>query len=823
MTTYFADVVLPLHLPGTLTYRVPQEYNDAIQVGQRVVVQVGPKKLYAALVRRIHQQAPEFTTKYLQAILDEQPIVGEQQFVFWEWMADYYMCYIGDVMAIALPSSLRIASESILSIHPDYDGELSSLTANENKIVMLLNEHPSLSVADIQHAIGVKNIMPILGGMIERHIVMMDEDLKQRFTPRTTAYLLLHPKYQPNGNDDNALQQLVGELENDKRKEKRLAALLRFLQLSHFGADAVKKKLLADDKSLSLSSINTLIKNEVLIEEQRIESRLEHYDESNMISASDIQLSDCQQQAFDALHTCSQKISLLHGVTSSGKTEVYIKIIDEIVQQGKQALFLLPEIALTTQLINRLRRYFGNKVGVYHSRFSASQRTEVWHNTLSMKYQVLIGARSAIFLPFQKLGIVVVDEEHDASYKQYEPSPRYQARDSAIMLAHQWKARTILGSATPSVESYFNATTGKYSLAVMDKRYGGVTMPEVLCADMKEASRRKEVNGHFSHFLINHIDNALKEHQQVILFQNRRGFSIRLTCDDCQWTPQCRNCDVSMVYHKSTNSLRCHYCGYSIPIPTECPACHSHHISMKGIGTERIEEDLSLLFPDAKVARMDLDSTSQKNKYLELISDFEEHRIDILVGTQMVTKGLDFENVSIVGIISADSLIFFPEFRAYERAYQLMTQVSGRAGRHQTGGKVIIQTYNPYHQAIRDVIDNNYQRMYESQKQERRIFRYPPYNRLIYITMSHRDQDVLNTAAAVAAQQLRMVFGNRVMGPEYPSIPRIRGMYLKQIMLRFERTDALSAAKQQILVIFDAIEHDKQFRPLKVIYDVDPN
>ncbi|MBR1793342.1 MAG: primosomal protein N' [Bacteroidales bacterium] len=822
MKTLFVDVILPLHLPSTYTYRVPQEYNDAICIGQRVVVQFGKKKLYSALVRKVHENTPTYQTKYVLSIIDENPIVGEEQLRFWEWMATYYMCYVGDVMAIALPSSLRIASESVLAIHPDFSGVLEELTDNEMRLVMLLSEHSTMSVNDISLALGLKKIMPLINSLIERKIVIMDEDLHQRFTPRTVSYLSLHNDYA----SEDARRDLFDRLEKRSTTQKQLSVLLKFMQLSHFGAEAVAKKELTECKDLSVSAINTLIKNGVLVQEDRVASRIETYDESQMLSPTSIVLNDCQQAAYDYLKRDTHDVSLLHGVTSSGKTEVYIRLIDDTLKEGRQALFLLPEIALTAQLINRLRRYFGNAVGVYHSRFSPSQRAEVWHRTRQADkggYRVLIGARSALFLPFHNLGLVVVDEEHDPSYKQYEPAPRYQGRDSAIYLGHLWHARTVLGSATPSIESYFNAKNAKYGLVEMTKRYGGQQMPEVLCADMKEATRRKETNGYFSHFLIKHIQEALERKEQVILFQNRRGFSLRIECDDCHWTPQCQHCDVSLVYHKATHSLRCHYCGYSIGMPSECPACHSHHLSMRGFGTERIEEDLALLFPEARIARMDLDSTTQKNRYLEIISDFEQRHIDILVGTQMVTKGLDFDNVSVVGILSADNLIHFPDYKAYERAFQLMTQVSGRAGRHGQEGKVIIQTYDPYHQAIRDVIDNNYDRMYCGQIQERRIFRYPPYYRMVEITLQHRHQEVLNEAAAIAAQRLRMMFAGRVIGPDYPSVNRIRGLFIKKVMLRFEKGEPLQQAKQIILDIFDKLMSDKKFAQLRVIYDVDPD
>lgn len=832
METYFVDVILPLHIHGTYTYRVPQEYNDVIKVGQRVVVQFGPKRLYSAVVRKIHDVVPQYKVKYVLSILDEQPIVNDSLFRFWEWIADYYMCYIGDVMAIALPSAFRLASESSVSIHPEFSGELSDLTDQELKVVQLLTDHPVMTVADISRAIGLQKMMPLLNTMIEREIIVMDEELRQRFTPRTSTYIALAEEY----SDQDKLRSLFDTLEQKKSTHKQLDVLMKFMQLTQFGKEAVEKRKLLDTSSgntISDSALRTLIKNGVLAQEEKVESRLEHYDSTT--SADSIVLNEEQQAAYEYITNSPKSVTLLHGVTSSGKTEVYIRLINDVISRGQQVLFLLPEIALTAQIINRLRKYFGDKVGIYHSRFSASQRAEVWNKTMAddadQRYKVLLGARSALFLPYRNLGLIIVDEEHDNSYKQYDPAPRYNGRDAAVMLAQIWKCPTVLGSATPSVESYFNAQQGKYGFCEMKKRYGGLQLPEVMCADMKAENTRirqelgKQASAgttHFSKFLLDHIRTALDNHEQVILFQNRRGFSLRIECDDCHWTPQCQHCDVSLVYHKATNSMRCHYCGYSVPLPSECPACHSHHLTLKGFGTERIEDDLSIIFPNAKVARMDLDSTAQKNRYMEIINDFQDRRIDILVGTQMVTKGLDFDNVSVVGIVSADNLIFFPDFRAYERAFQQMTQVSGRAGRHGHQGKVIIQTYNPYHQAIRDVIDNNYLSMYNSQIVERRVFRYPPYFRLIDITLKHRDVETLNDAAARFAAQLRGVFAQRVIGPEYPSISRIRGLYLKKIIIRFDRTEAIAEAKRIILDIADKLKTDKSLATLQIHFDVDP-
>ncbi|MCR5589205.1 MAG: primosomal protein N' [Bacteroidales bacterium] len=815
---YYVEVLLPLHLPGTYTYRVPRELNGEVSVGKRVVVQFGQKRMYSALVRRIHTEAPKWRTKYILSVLDERPLVTERQMLFWEWMAAYYMCYPGDVMAVALPAGMKLASESAVSIHPDFDGDLSRLTKYELQVVNLLTEYSTMKLDDISRAIGVQKIMPLMRSMIEREVVMMDEELRERFKPRKLTYVRLSEAYA----DEEAQRRLFDELEAKKRT-KQVDLLMQYMQMSGFGKELVPKRDLPQ-----VSALQTLIKNGVLVTEEREESRLEHFDADSLVPVESIKLNEEQQAAYSLLSSplSPHTTHLLHGVTSSGKTEVYIKLIDEQVRAGKQVLFLLPEIALTAQIINRLRRHFGDKVGVYHSRFSASQRVEVWRRTATdneeARYQVLLGARSAVFLPFRDLGLVIVDEEHDASYKQQDPAPRYHGRDAAVYLAHLWGAHTVLGSATPSIESYHNAMEGKYGLAVMAHRYGGFNLPKVEVVDMKTATRQGEVHGHFSDKLLRAIRDALAARQQVILFQNRRGFSLRLECDDCHHIPQCVHCDVSLVYHKATNSLRCHYCGYSIPVPEECPACHSTHLRMTGIGTERVEEDLQIMFPEARVARMDLDSTLQKNQYIELLNDFAQRRIDILVGTQMVTKGLDFEHVSVVGIVNADNLINYPNFRSFERAYQQMTQVSGRAGRHGDAGQVIIQTYNPGHQILQKVEDNDYEGLYHDQDNERRVFRYPPYYRLVEITLKHRDNEVVSAAADWFATELRGTFGQRVMGPEYPLVSRIRALYLKTITVRFERNEAIADAKKLMMQMVDELVKQDGWARVAIHFDVDP-
>ncbi len=831
--TLFADVMLPLHVPDCFTYRVPFEYNEAILPGQRVVVQLGKSKLYSGVVRRLHTQPPSYATKYILAILQVEPIVQERQFLFWEWMASYYLCYPGDVMAVALPSAFRLSSESYLIPHPDFDGDITNLSENEYKILQALQDTGSLPVSKVSAITGFAKVMPLLHTMIENRIIMLQEELQERYTPRAIAVVALAPQYQ----DEEALRALFATLEKSKRTHKQLEVLMKYLQLSRFGQERVAKKQLTDCKELSPGALATLLKNGILVQESHTISHL--IDKEATASPHDIILNTEQQAAYEQLRrslpdsSCSDEavgdkprtVSLLHGVTGSVKTEVYIKLIADTVAQGRQVLFLLPEIALTAQIINRLRRYFGRQVGVYHSRFTLHQRAEVWHKTMSSgddRYDILLGARSAIFLPYRNLGLVIVDEEHDSSYKQNEPAPRYHGRDSAIYLAQLYGAATVLGSATPGIESMFNARQGKYNLATIAHRYGGVQMPLVECVDMKAATLNKEVRLHISDTLMDAVTAALEHKEQVILFQNRRGFALHLECNQCHWIPTCDHCDVSLVYHKKQNSLRCHYCNHHIPVPTECPVCHSHSLEMKGFGTEHIEEDLGILFPQAHIARLDLDSTGVKNKYGETIAAFEEHKIDILVGTQMVTKGLDFDRVSVVGILSADSMLSYPDFRSYERAYQLMTQVAGRAGRHGQRGRVIIQSFRPSHPVIVDAIRGDYEHMFVSQINDRRVFRYPPFYRLIQITLKHRNSDTVVAAAHWLAKSLRTTLESRVMGPEYPIVTRIRNLYLMQIIIRFERSESLAQGKAIILHSTDALHQQPDYKSVILSFDVDP-
>jgi primosomal protein N' (replication factor Y) len=822
---YYVDVLLPLHLPETYTYRVPMEYNGSVAAGMRVVVQFGPHRIYSGLVRRLHTEAPEWKCKYIIGVLDEQPVVTEPQMQFWEWLARYYMCFPGDVMAVAMPAGMKMASESAVAISPQFDGELNRLTKAEMQVVQLLTSHPVMRVEDIGSAIGLKKTMPLMRSMVERGIIVMEEELRGRSMPRTVTMVGLSPTLAAN---EDELRNTFDTLEKT-RCTKQVEVLMKYLMLTKEGTPVKKSQLPQGEPLRQLIRKGIFVTSEVPAERQTTVAPT--------LDAADIILNDEQQTAYSQISgSRPDDVWLLHGVTGSGKTEVYIKLIDDVIRQGRQVLLLVPEIALTDQVIQRLQQYFGGTVGVYHSRFSTSQRTEVWLRTLSGRYQVVVGARSALLLPFRDLALVIVDEEHDTSYKQQDPAPRYNARDAAVYLGLHLHARVVLGSATPSVETYHNALGGKYRLATIRQRYGGAEMPKIEVADMRLAGaapsgdQASTASGApkatktplLSPTLRDAIKEALADHRQAIVYQNRRGFAPHLECMACHHIPQCINCDVSLVYHKATNSLRCHRCGYAIPLPTECPECHSTNLRMVGAGTERVEEDLQILFPEARVARMDFDTTLGRTAYHDIIAAFQQHEIDILVGTQMVTKGLDFRNVGVVGIVSADSIINYPDFRCHERAFQQMTQVSGRAGRAGGGGRVVIQSFNPSHQVLAYVLDSDYNELYEEQILERRVFRYPPFFRLIEITLRHRDPQTLDAAARWYADQAAASFGSRVIGPEYPLVSRVRGLYIKTITIRFDRSEPIAEAKRILMALADDMKNQPGCSGVNIHFDVDP-
>ena len=825
--TLFADILLPLPLKGLFTYRVPHSLSGQIMAGQRAVVQFGSRKVYAGLVRRVHSQPPKnVQAKYILSLLDEWPVVKEEQFQFWEWLANYYLCSLGEVMNAALPPAMKLSGETKILLHPNADLESEELSEKEFALLQALKNKKELSMGEASGIAGLPKVLPLLKGMIERGFILMQDSLDDPWQPRTETLVKLSPEYGQEENLKTAFD--IAE----KRAPRHLELLLNFIRLSRryepHPREVLQKDLTATVKG-GPAALKAMIKKGVFETYTREVSRFRHEEAKNEV----IVFNEHQEKAWQEIKESFREhdVTLLHGVTSSGKTEIYIKLIRESLERGEQVLYLLPEIALTAQIINRLQRHFGDRAGIYHSRFNPEERTEVWNNLLkggiashdkTISYDLVLGPRSAMFLPFNKLGLIIVDEEHEPSFKQFDPAPRYQARDAAIFLARMHGARVLLGSATPSLETYFNARRGKFGYVSLAHRHGGVLMPEIIVADLRQESRHRKMKSHFSSLLYESIQTALANREQVILFQNRRGFSPRLECEACNWIPECRQCDVSLVYHKKINKLKCHYCGYTIAPPTSCQVCNSTNLRLKGFGTEKIEEELPLFFPGATIARMDLDTTRSKNAYRSIISDFEDRKIDILVGTQMVSKGLDFNNVSVAGILNADNMLNFPDFRAHERAFQLMAQVSGRAGRDQKRGKVIIQSWNPQNTIIQQVVANDYESMYQTQIQERQRFHYPPYFRLIKVTVLHSDANVLNKAADELSQRLRKHFPKKVLGPEYPPVSRIRNQFIKNMIVKLERDARLNESKEKLRKIVDLFHADPEYKRVRVILDADP-
>lgn len=819
----FVDVLLPLPVKGLFTYRLPYELNDHIKTGQRVAVQFGRKKLYTALVRRIHENVPKgYTAKYILSILDDAPLVNELQFRFWDWIADYYMCHAGEVMNAALPSAFKLASESQIRLNPSFTGEAIELDKKEIMIMDALLNRDSLTVKEASELTDQIKVLPLIRNLIEKGVILPEEELKDHYQPKKETFVCLAEEYR----EDAAQKELFDQLE--KRAFRQLQILVAYLGIAaqDGGFPQVIKNRLLKAADAGHSPFKALVNKGVLLVEEKNVSRLEAREAEK--EPDSIAFNEHQKKAIDAIKQgfTEKDVSLLHGITSSGKTEIYIHLIDEVIRKGKQVLYLLPEIALTTQIIRRLQTYFGKQVGVYHSRYNERERVEIWKKVTSKdpdeRYNIILGARSSVFLPFSELGMVIVDEEHDQSYKQFDPAPRYHARDSAIYLAGLHGAKSLLGTATPSLESYFNASAGKYQLVELNHRYRDLHLPEIILSDFRRGSRQKNTSPLFTQSLLDHIAEALEKKEQVILFQNRRGFSPRLECEVCGWIPMCTRCDISLTYHKKADHLRCHYCGYSTKVPAECGHCGSSRVLMRGFGTEKVEEELAIIFPETKIRRMDFDTTRSKHGHQLLIQAFEKRDIDILVGTQMVTKGLDFDDVSVVGIMNADNMLNYPDFRSFERSFQLMAQVAGRSGRKHKQGKVIIQTYHPKHEIIRDVVENDYGQMYASQLSERKRFNYPPFHRLIQIRLLHRDYRLLNDAAQVLGTQLKSIFGKYVLGPEYPLVSRVKNRYIKQLMLKTPRNESVNEAKKKLQHELDDFAGLKEYKKVRIRVDVDP-
>lgn len=821
-TTFFVDVILPLSIPNTYTYRVPFELNLQIEPGKRVIVPFGKSKYYTGVVKTVHENVPkEYQVKYIEGILDDLPIVNARQFKLWDWISEYYMAPIGDVMNAALPANFKLASETKISIHPEFDRDLDQLSENEKTVVEALQLQESLTLKEIADLVHIKTVQPLIKRLIEKKKAIVTEELHTKYAPRYQAFVEIAEQI----TSSQKLENILNELEANKRNEKQVNALLKILDKVHWneqGQNPVAKKEILSDE-IGESTLQSLEKKGIIHIFQAEVSRLN----SKLAESKEIKtLSDAQQNSLNEIrsHFTTKDVVLLHGVTSSGKTEIYVSLIQEALEQGKQVLFLLPEIALTTQLINRLQHYFGNLVGVYHSRFNQNERIEIWNEVMlnTGKFRIILGARSAVFLPFQNLGLIIVDEEHENSFKQFDPAPRYNARDTAIVLAQLNKAKVLLGSATPAIETYFNATEGRFGLVSLHERFGKIQLPEIQCADLEKETKQKTMKSHFSSLLLEAIEDSFSRQEQVILFQNRRGYSPIWSCELCAWTPECKNCDVSLTYHKHSNVLKCHYCGYFISPPSSCGRCGSRKLKMLGFGTEKIEDELAQFFPKARIKRMDTDTTRAKNAYQQLISDFENRETDVLIGTQMITKGLDFDNVGLVGVLSADQMLRYPDFRAFERSFQLMSQVAGRAGRKNRRGKVIIQSFNPHHWIIQRVMNHDYLGLYKQEILERKNFHYPPFFRMIGIHLKHRNHDLLEMGSNVLAQKLKPIFNERMLGPETPAVSKIKNLFLKNIHIKFERESSPKKVKDLILQKIDEFLAMHDYRSIRVDIDVDP-
>jgi primosomal protein N' (replication factor Y) len=813
---FFAEVILPLSLAKTFTYSISEAEYHYIKKGMRVAVPFGKSKVYTALVVETHQNQPTlYDAKEIHQILDEFPIVTEIQIAHWQWIASYYMCAIGDVYRGAMPSALLLESETVISQKTDVFVDEGVLSDDEFLVYQALQQQSSLKVQDIILILNKKNIFPVIQKLIDKNILVLQEEMLESYKPKLVRYIRLHSKYELN-------EGLAVLLETLKNASKQKEIVLRYFQLNASDKKPITVKKLVEAAGSTSAIVKALIEKEIFEDYYIQEDRVNFTGNS---SEKELQLSEAQQNAFSAIKDSftQKEVCLLHGVTSSGKTEIYIKLIEEYLLTGKQVLYLLPEIALTTQLVGRLRAYFGNKVAVFHSKYNNNERVEVWNQVLqnSEKAQIVIGARSALFLPFADLGFVIVDEEHEQTFKQIDPAPRYHARDAAVVLANFHKAKVLLGSATPSIETYFNAKSNKYGLVEIKERFGNVKMPNIELVDLKDKYFRKKMKGHFSDVLIEGITNAVALGEQVILFQNRRGYSPVVECITCGHVPHCQQCDVSLTYHKHKNQLRCHYCGYSIAKPTHCHSCSSVDLATKGFGTEQIQQELTNLFPDYKIGRMDQDTTRGKFGFEKIIDSFKNKEVDILVGTQMLAKGLDFDNVSLVGIMNADNMLYHPDFRAFERSFQMMTQVSGRSGRSEKQGKVIIQTYNPEHNTIQQVTNNDYIGMYNEQLYDRQIYKYPPYFRIIKITLKHRDFDKLKEGAMWLYQVMSQNLNIPVLGPEEPAVNRIRNEYIRTIIIKIPTNISIGVTKKIIQKMLNSFDSVAQYRAIKVAINVD--
>lgn len=796
-----------------------------VQAGSRVLVQFGKKKYYTAIVEATHSEQPKgYDVKPLMAVLDSSPIVRYPQLKLWRWIADYYLCSPGEVFKAAVPTGLKPESETYVSLNPDYEPDEENplrLTDRQALVIQTLQQNQRMRISDIESELKLRNAAAVINQLLERGIVEINEKLVERYRPKKqTMVELTFPR-----GDNDRLHECFGLVTRSRQQEK---ALISYLDLSGWISpqqvlrDVTRQQLL-DKSGITPGILKALVDKGIFKTVKRSVNRFTADAKEEDINISP--LSEAQTNALEEINEGWKKrsIQLLHGVTGSGKTEIYTHLIARALRDGNQVLFLVPEISLTTQLSDRLRKVFGKRLLVYHSKFSDSERVDIWKRLLHTNEPlVILGVRSSVFLPFAHLGLIIVDEEHESSFKQYDPAPRYNARDAALVLAQMHGAKSLLGSATPSIETYFKAINGKYGLVTLTERFEGATLPDVEIIDMAEMRKKKEVKGILSSHLRGRILNAMQNHRQAILFQNRRGFAPVVVCDQCGWSPKCRDCDVSLVYHKNLELLRCHYCGYSQLLPKLCPACGQNSVRIFGYGTERIAEEVHNEFEGYRVARMDLDSTRNKDAYQEIIEEFARHETDILVGTQMVSKGLDFGDVTVVGVLNADTLLNFPDFRSNERAFNMLEQVAGRAGRRKDKGTVIIQTVKPTHEVLRFVKAHDYASFYAHEIDDRSRYAYPPFTKVIQIYVKNRDVMSCERAAVTFTLALRRVFGERVLGPEKPFVSRVATYYLQSIMLKVESGASMRKVKDLLRQILASIAENPDIKSSIIYYDVDP-
>ena len=815
---YFVEVILPLPLPKLYTYRINEDEAHFLQMGMRVAVSFGKSKVYTALVHKVHTNEPTYETKDIEYILDETPIVTPEQITHWQWIADYYMCTLGEVIKSALPSTFLLESETIIEI-AEKDLNSNLFSDDEFQVYEALHYKTALKGSEVSKIIPKKKTLKVIKSLVEKGAARISERIFEKYVPKLVKFIRLAKDYQSQEGLQKALELLKGE------KQKKLI----MAYFNHINREVLPLKVenLLEEAKVSNAVLKSVVEKGILeiyyLQKDRVSfAGSEILAKKTLNNIQNEALYQVQQQ-FQTKNTV-----LLQGVTASGKTEIYIELIDQYLKEGKQVLYLLPEIALTIHLINRLKKHFGKNLSVYHSKYNTNERVEVWNNVLNncSKAQLVVGVRSSVYLPFKNLGLVVIDEEHDSSYRQFDPAPRLQARDSAIMLANLFKAKTLLGTATPSIESMHNVKVGKYGFVYLSKRYANFLPPIIELIDIKDKQHRKRMNGHFSDILIEEMTNTLSQGKQVLLFQNRRGYAPIVQCMHCGTVPQCPHCDVSLTFHHSSNQLRCHYCGYAIPMPKTCIACGSVDLKTKGFGTEQISKELEILFPQVAIDRMDQDTTNGKYGYEKILAKFEQQETQILVGTQMISKGLDFENIGLVGVMNADALIHSPDYRAYERSFQLLLQVSGRAGRSAQQGKVLIQTYNPQHPVIQQVLQNDFKGMYQNQIEERQSFSYPPFVQMIKITLKHTNFNRTNEGAEWFANALKEAFASKkgieILGPEFPLISRIRNEYMKDVLVKVKPSElSIHHTKEQIKRIETSFQSISNFRAIRVSYLID--